>query len=199
MLIVTRKMELGKFVFRIENLTSVYGEASYTAGFIPRKIKVSGENGNTLKLIQTNWVLRILNSLPVFNIFRFVPYRYYIDDIYMGRFKITPFKRGSYFIFGDDIFELQGHSKNYISLMKNNSQVALYKKDIATFMEENRYTIKYDDRISIQLLLLFCIFIDVESYPNHLRISASKYEVDFAIKDPYKERTHWEPDTISLL
>ena len=83
--------------------------------------------------------------------------------------------------------------------MKNNSQVALYKKDIATFMEENRYTIKYDDRISIQLLLLFCIFIDVESYPNHLRISASKYEVDFAIKDPYKERTHWEPDTISLL
>lgn len=79
--------------------------------------------------------------------------------------------------------------------MKNNFQIALYKKDSITEQEKNRYAVSYDeDEVDSALIFLFCIFSDSVFYNNDRSFSYLKYERDFIPNDKkYLNRINWEP------
>ncbi len=193
-IIVERTLALNKYSYAIEGNDAWIGKANYTFGITLWKLCVYSKEDFTFELKQTNWFLKLLNILPVLNLETFTPFKYFESLQYNGYSRKKFLKAAFLFHMGNEIYELRQHNDNICSLMKNEIQVAVYKKEPFSFSEKNRYTVKYSNDMvdNLQLILLFCIFIDVVFYSNKRRVSLVKYERDVIInKDKYSERSLW--------
>ena len=188
---IIRELKLKKYVYQLSTTELIIGTANYTFGFIPRIY-----NNDLFELKQTSWLLKLINSFPILNLETFTPFKYYVNGNYSGRSKKVPFKPVFHFTINEDKYELCQHNKNYVSLMRNDIQVALYRKEDETVLEMNTYNIKYDENSNMEhsLLLIFCIFIDVTFYANSMNIAYLKYDKNYVIKNEYDERTLWDPN-----
>lgn len=194
---IIRKMGSNSYIYTCSDVPSLLGVTNYMFGFLPIKISVTDSDKNTQKvLIQQNKVLKtILRGVSILNIKIFFPFKLYDGSNCLGKTKTKLFECVYFFYIKNYKFELRQHNNNYCSLLKNEKQVALYKKKDISIAERNVYEIKYDISINSQmdLIMLFCIFIDRVFYPSNGYISGVKYEKDLIFQDRYNERTDWMP------
>jgi len=191
---VQRKMKRTKWEYHIHNDGGLRGEAKYTFAILPRKISVFADNGDTLTLNQKNWLLSALRGIPGLKYFIFPPYTYAVNGTVHGR--ATWSWLSADFFLNNDRYEMRKHSNLATSLMKNNTQVALFRKSKITYFERNEYTVLYDDEMknSIPMLFLLCIAQDI-MFSQNLGggLSLMKYEKDWIVRDHFSERAKWTP------
>jgi len=193
---IVRKMKANKYVYDLYGRE--IGEANYTYSILPDRIKVFGENDDkdsVIALKQTNWLFNIIDILP-WDFKKLMPYKCYVDGKYSGKSEKTLFRAIYKFTISDNEYELCEHSNNYVSLLKNNVQIALYQKDAETFAEQNLYRIEYTDDdsvINLSELYLFCIFIDRVFFKNTNGLYYARYEKTYVINDKYSDRAKWSP------
>lgn len=125
----------------------------------------------------------------------FPQYKFYHREICIGKTKISFFSPRRIIIINNICYELYLHNNNYISILKNNVQIALIKKSEMTMAEENKYIISFDENLEkdVGLLTIFVAFIDVIFYPNRYKLNYVKYEKTIGIDKLYN-RTLWKPD-----
>ena len=189
---IERKIGRSKFLYEMSGM-SVVGSSKYTLRLLPVKIEVLCGN-KTLVLKQTAWLLKLINSLPLLNIETFTPLRFYENGIYCGIAKKKMFQPVFDIRINSSIYEIRQHNNNYISLMRDNIQIALYKKELQTIAEHNKYIVEFDESADKLLILLFAILADTVFYSNEGRFSYCKYEKDIIINDKFKERTNYKTD-----
>ena len=194
---IFRKLNHKCFSYTTDTGKNILGTAYHKHFFISR-MTVSYDD-NTIELEQRNWLLILINSIPLLNLGTYTPYNLYVNKKHIGFSRNNPFKPMFVFFIEGDCYELCQHNNNYISLMKNNIQVGLYKKSDISVLEENIYELSYSDSMGEQLplLVLFCVFADRIFYKNHLSFSYYKYEKNIVAekKETYSKRTSWTPDS----
>lgn len=165
--------------------------SNLTLNFGCNKLFVTDLDGVNYSLQQKNQWLKFINSLPIFNFETFTPYFFYENDTLCGNSEKIHFQPAYQLNFKSDIFELREHKNNVFSLMKNQKQVALYKRPSTSFNEQLSYFVDFCDEKMLPFFLLFCAFIDTQFYPNHASFHMYKKEVDVVFNDPFAERAKW--------
>ena len=191
---IIRKMHLNKYEYSIEQDDSVLAEASLDYGILSRCITSEGCNIKyTMK--QNNWLLKILMVIPkiFIPIDLFPKYNIFLDEEIIGKTKAAFCTPKREIIIDNSLYEIYLHSNNYISVMKDDVQIALIKKSVLTIGEQNRYDVDFDyatekDKVFV---LLMVAFADIVFFPNRLRFDADKYEKTIG-KDKMAHRTLWK-------
>ena len=95
----------------------------------------------------------------------------------------------------DSYYVLRFHTKNYISIFKNDSQIALLKKRDITYANQNEYTVScerelYEDKAWLIMLVMFA---DTAFWSNNRMMwDAVRWEVTIG-KDQFPEYLEWKP------
>ncbi len=191
---IIRKMHLNKYEYSIEQNDSVSAEVSFDYGILSRNITSKGNNIKyTMK--QRNWLLKILMVIPklFIPVDLFPKYNIFFNEEIIGKTKVAFCTPKRELTINNSLYEIYLHSNNYISIMKDDVQIALVKKSVLTFGEQNRYDVDFDyiTEKDMVFALLMVAFADVVFYPNRLRIDAIKYEKTIG-KDKMSQRTFWQ-------
>lgn len=173
------------------------GTSRYTYGFLVDEIVVYQNSVPKYQFKENDrfiWFLR--NCLPLLSLIiaALLNGRYAIfeDDIEIGYAREKWIKPISSFVIRDDIYQLFVHQGNRFSLMKNGIQVALYTKRCEEWLKSQplTYDIDYDKNEEIEIIELFCLFIDVFFFTPYNGSSHIKVIVPH---DRYSEHTLWQP------
>lgn len=191
---IIRKMQLNKYEYSIEQDDSVSAEALFDYGILSRRITSKGNNIKyTMK--QNNWLLKILMVIPkiFIPIDLFPKYNIFLNENIIGKTKVAFCTPKREIMIDNSLYEIYLHSNNYISIMKDDVQIALIKKSVLTVGEKNRYDVDFDyvtekDKVFV---LLMVSFIDIVFFPNRLRFDAVKCEKTIG-KDKMAHRTLWQ-------
>lgn len=187
---IQRTMYNNKFVYNIKGYTFV-GESNCTYGLFPIQIKIPFEE-SCIELKQSI-ILKLINCLPVLNMETLASFKAYLNKKYIGKSTHKLFEPVFYFDFQGGMYEVRLHNNNYISLMKNNIQTALYNRVSYSEGENNIYEVEFDDsKEHLVYILLFCIFIDRVFYSNNGKVNYLKWEKNIVINDRHKVRTSWK-------
>lgn len=96
------------------------------------------------------------------------------------------------FLIHDDEYRLFEHKGNQFSLTKNGIQVALYAKRPEEMLKckPDTYDIDYDQDEAIEIIELFCLFVDMIFFTPMNGMTNIKVIVP---SDPYPHHTLWQP------
>lgn len=188
---VVRSMKMTGYRFAIKYDGILSGKVNYTLGIGPRIITVKNADKTEYVLKQRNILLNILEHIPIVGLEIFSPFILYRDGNKIGRIRHKIFSSQYYLTTDNDTYEIFEHSNNYISITRNETQIALIKKEEVTEFEHNTYRVKYDNKEDKALLFALCMMIDVVMYEQHLKVSMYKREKVFIIDDKYSERAYW--------
>lgn len=192
MLTITREMKKKHYSFSINTTKNISGKANYTFGLLLQKITIVSSK-SVLQLKQTNWILKLLNAFPILNSEVLAPYKFYVNGRYCGKSKNVFLEPCFFFDIENKRYEVRLHNNNIISLMMNNTQIALFEKETSSRRERNIYKIRHStEHIEKEMLLLFCAFADLVFYENESFVSYYKIEKNYVLNDKYAERTKWE-------
>lgn len=173
------------------------GTSRYTYGFLMDEIVVYQNSVPKYQFKENDrfiWFLR--NCLPLLSlvIAALLNGRYAIfeDDIEIGYAREKWVKPISSFVIRNDVYQLFIHKGNRFSLMKNGMQIALYTKRCEEWLKSQplTYDIDYDNSEEIEMIDLFCLFIDVFFFTPYNGSSHIKVIVPH---DRYSEHTLWQP------
>lgn len=184
------------FIYKIIGNDNFYGKCNFTYNILLRKIYINDYNRTTVyNFMQTNIlqkIIYIITFMWLLPIDLFPKYKIYKNGKNIGYSKYSFSSPKKILLIKNDKYELYLHSNNYISVMKNDTQIALIKKTLLTELEKNVYEIHYDEQAEndIALLLAFIVFSDIVYFPNKLKMSYYKYEKTIG-KDKYNYRTLW--------
>lgn len=192
---VERKLNSKGIAYVIKESVELRGSANYTLGICRQRISVLKNGSNHMELKQ-NPFLKLINSLPLFNLINFSPFCFCEDGKSVGEARHVITHPQYDIARGNDVFSLCLHSGNICSLTKNGEQIALYQKDKDSWAEQNRYTIRYSGCMegSLDLLFLICMLIDVTFFKNHGQAALVKRETSVVPDDKYESMTYWTPD-----
>lgn len=192
-----RHLKLKKFTYE----SGLYNaESNYTFGFGLRKlVAFNQENEIEYELNQENWLLKILTYIPfwelILGIDIFPPYKFYHRGICCGKTRVAFWKSYCIIAVENEVYELYLHSNNFISILKNDIQIALVQKEEVTIEERNTYHLNVDDSLvdDMNLMALFIAFIDIVFFPNRMEFWLERSEKTIG-PDKLYYRTYWKPE-----
>lgn len=185
-------MNAKKITYYINN-NNIEGTANITLGILPIKITVQNSN-HCIVLKQSPLILKLINALPILSYETFTPFKIYKDSIFCGRGTHVLFRPIFKFKMEGNRYELRHHSNNYISLIRENKQIALFQKKSLSISEKRSYFVKCINEAEIlDIIMLFCAFADVIFYPNNKSVAYIKWDKTYVINDKYASRTYWNP------
>ena len=192
---ITRTMKCHKYEYIMNEFRDIYAQSPYNYNILLKNITVREQNV-FYTIRQTNWVLKIIALILLFWILPidfFPKYKLFKNGVLIGTSKVSFFSPGRKLFIQNSIYEFYLHNDNYVSIMKDNVQIALVKKLELSIVGENHYIIDFEDSIGIDnaLILLFVAFIDVIFFPNRFSVDAIRYEKTIGI-DKYKQRVFWK-------
>lgn len=194
---IVKNIKFNKYLYTVNEYPDYHAEANYDYALLPRKIEAMSEH--TYVLHQTMWILKLITLLPIFWIFHsdaFPRYKLFKDGDLIGRTYISFFSPRRKFVADTHLYELYLHSNNIVSVMKDNTQAAIIKKDIKSFNEQGYYMIEYNENnIELGLLMLLVAYVDVAFFNSHFKFYSIKYEKTVTVgKDKFFCRTLWHPE-----
>ncbi len=173
------------------------GTSRYTYSFFMDEIVVYQDNIPKYRFKETNrfvWFLRNCLLFISFIIALFINGRYTIYEAgteigYTMEKWVRPIEN---FMIHDNCYRLFVHKNNHFSLTKNGEQIALYAKRPEKMLEArpDTYDIDYDINEPIEIIELFCLFIDVFFFTHYDGTSHIKVIVPH---NRYLEHTLWRP------
>ena len=170
------------------------GIANRIRGISTRYLEVIDQDLNSRWILrQENKFKNVLSYLPIGD-FRCC-YEMYINGMHVGKSVYTRFYTQTLFWENDSIHELFYHSNGSISMMKDNIQVGLLKKEKLTFNGRSFYRGSYEKQaISPGMLMLWIEYIDVTFHQTQ-DFSLFRFDKAFSIsgrKEPFRERLNWK-------
>lgn len=192
---VERKRTSKCFLFEIAEEARYIGKANFTAGILLRKLEVRDKIKEIKYVLQQeNIPQRVLGCLPFMNYYPRPHYEAYINGEHCGRTRSTRKFTQTICTIASDTYELVMHGNNYLSVLKNDVQIALIHRNPEVLNEVGRYTVDYDpDGASLPILLLFIAYCDVVWFPVPLTCYKSR-RMDKGIhlsRHPFSERMSW--------
>ncbi len=173
------------------------GTSRYTGGFLMDEILVYQNDMPKYALKEINrfvWFLR--NGLLLISLFisLFLNGRYAVfeDGAEIGYARETWIRPISSFMIRNNLYQVFVHKGNCFSLTKNGTQIALYTKrpEETLKCQPNAYDIDYEKNVQIEIIELFCLFIDTFFFTPYNGTSKVKVVVPH---DPYPNHTLWRP------
>lgn len=145
--------ESGRYQFYLDGIA--LGSMSYTFGFLCYKTHFSFQE-RRYSLIQKNQFFKLINALPILNIFEFTYYTFYEDGILIGNTKV---KSNAHKIFyRNRVIQLAYERLSVTVRDENNNIIGTIAKNPKVEMERTIYEVKCD-RISLELLLAFFLSV----------------------------------------
>ncbi len=195
-LIIKRKSNMKSSMFYYQN-DSITGEYNFTAGLLLRKIEIKNNDVNTIVMKQKSILKKMFFNLLyfVFNPSVYPNFYIYSDDRIIGSSKYKFFANEKTVTINNDIYTLQNHYNNCISVLKNDSQVALFQRGSHIVLGEVDYTITCDQEIGAtkDLLMLLVMYADIAYWYTPGAVSLIKVETAYGTA-PHPERTLWQPE-----
>lgn len=194
---ITRKLNRNKYIYNIIGNIDCCLYSNFTFGLLLRKIYLEDKsNGMKYILKQTNYLLKTITWIPIFWLFPiglFPRFLLFENDNCIGNTKVSFFTAKRTIVIQNHLYELYLHSNNYVSIMKDDRQIALIKKRNIVCMEENHYTVDIDKGLenNIYLMLLLIAFVDIIYFRNRYRWDFFKYEKTVGL-DKMQKRTLWK-------
>jgi hypothetical protein len=179
-MVIRRELTKKGYSFKFTNDNNYIGFAKYTHLILPDDMTVQ-YGSKTLQIKQESYILKFINSLPLLNIETFTPHYLYIDGEKVAKITHRFFRPISDFEIDGHMYSITQKNNNVIYVMKDGNMVARYKKRYVTYREENTYDVDDNILISKELVLLFCVFIDVVLFRSEGSYSYVKYERDFVL------------------
>jgi len=175
------------------------GTSRNTHGFLMDEITVYQDGIEKIKLKEVNYFVWFLRHIPIFSIFfmllinsRFV---FLEDGKNIGYTADKWFRPVRNFIIHGNTYQLYAHKNNFFSLLKNGVQVSLYKKLPYSKCKRNTYYISFLPQESLEIIQLFCIFIDLFFYDNY---NGRIIEKNVVFSDHHSEHLFWSPEQSSF-
>lgn len=94
------------------------------------------------------------------------------------------------FQIGQDCYEFRHHSGYKSSLMKNGVQIALYTMKTAYGVPDPPYEILYDERTPLDIIILFCLYLDM---CEDITLKGKGPWKDWVPWDRHREQIKWRP------
>lgn len=178
---------------------SFFGISEYQHGFFMKEILIYRNDTLLYHLKETNrviWILRNCLYLISFILQLFLYPQYTIFD---EKGKIIGYSEGSWFrpkktfTIDNNQYNIRVHKNNSFSLTKNSIQIALYEKKPFKWLESrpDTYYTFYNDSEPVEIIGLFCIFIDLIFFTDCGGRTITNVFVPY---DPHPECTRWRPD-----
>ena len=194
---IEKYIKVNKYEYTMDENKNLLAEANYTFGLLRRKITASNNKNDIFVLCQKKWLLKLITIIPVFWLLHtelFPYYNLYHNEVVIGRTKKSFLKSKCVIVIYDQYYELYLHSNNFVSIMRESEQIALFKKETVSFNGRGLYEVKYDENKLNQLIVILLVaFADIIFFNNHLKLYSVKYEKTIG-KDKFYYRTLWNPD-----
>lgn len=190
---ILRQLKSSGAIYTTEDC-QMSGESNYTFGVTLSKITIKKEEKIISTIREKNIFLKIFCRL-LMNFFQLSPYELNYrsqKSFFLRASIISIFPKISGEI-ENDVFELRLHNNNICSLMKNNVQIAKFKKETKSEFEQNRYTISYSSERDFEICFIFCILMDIQWYKDDTEWAAVRYEKTLVPFDKFSERAYWIP------
>ena len=180
----------------------VIGTARHTNGFAMEDIQVFREGAPSLSLRETDrWFWVCYHWLLWFSIiaqtFFSLRYKIFEGEKVVGGSLEPRTKPANTFRIHQDEYRLFLHAENQFSLTKNGVQIALYAKRqegsvlrAAPPWSTHTYDVLYEAGEQVDVIRLFCLYIDKRLFLKYNGLSHQKYIVPL---DPYSNHTLWQP------
>ncbi|WP_312093536.1 hypothetical protein [Aminipila sp.] len=193
-----RHLKLKKYTYE----SGIYhAESKYPLGFGFGKLTAfNQENEIEYELKQENWWQQILICIPFWGFFlgidMFPPYEFYHRGVHCGKTRVSFWTPRRIIEMDNGVYELYTHSNNYISILKNDIQIALVQKEEVTIEERNTYHLNVDESLvnDMNLMALFIAFIDIVFFPNGPEFWLERSERTIG-PDKLYYRTYWKPES----
>lgn len=203
-MVITIKKVFNKTKYNyISNSCDYYAQSQYTYGIGLRNIEIFNSESKKLCSLRQTSRLEKISSLILGVVCPFIPsgkiakYKLFVEDELLGTLRMKVWSPEVLFTCKDAEYVLYLHPNNYISVMKNGTQIALVQKDIKTIDEQNQYRISYakSEWENVGFIFLLAAFIDLYFFPQKPKFEMVKYEKTIGF-DKYPERTKWIPEEI---
>lgn len=180
----------------------VIGTARHTNGFAMEELAVYQNDVPKYSLKEVDrvfWVFYHCLYLISFALQLFLAPRYkiYEGEEMVGASLEPHTKPARTFRIHQDEYRLFLHAENRFSLTKNGVQIALYtKRPEASILRAappwptHTYDVLYEKGEQMDVIRLFCLFIDKRFFLKYNGLSHQKYIVP---RDPYSHHTLWQP------
>lgn len=134
-------------------------------------------------------VILVIASFMIADSFFYPQYAIFKGDVEIGYVRTARKDSiGRAFSINDDIYRIYVHSHEQYSLFKNGVQIALYKRKLENY--RSRYHIYYDPERSVEVIQLFCLWIDLFYYDD---VGGRIILKTFRHFDKHPEYTVWRP------
>lgn len=174
-MIIKRTYGIKKYTYTTDAAVGIKGTAKNTHNVLQHSI-LAEDGRNTFSAKQTNFILKLLGSIPLINLVLFAPFKCYLNDIYCGRVTKKCCKPVLVFETEKDVYELILQTGDIIKLTKNGKQIVSYKKEPYSQNEGHTYdAVQTDDSVPCVFILAFCMIADAVFYPSS-GYASNKYE-----------------------
>ncbi|MBE5041301.1 hypothetical protein [Ructibacterium gallinarum] len=127
----------------------------YTFGFLCYKAEFSFQE-RTYSLIQKNQLSKLINVLPVLNIFEFTRYMFYEEDVLVGTTKAR--SNAHELFYQNRVIKLEYKKRSLTVRDENDTIIGTIIKKPKVEMEVSIYEVQCE-RMSIELLLAFFLSV----------------------------------------
>lgn len=175
------------------------GTSRNTHSFSMDEITVYQDGIEKIKLKEVNPFIWFLRHIPIFSIFFMLLFNSRFVFLENGKnigYTVDKwFRPIRNFIIHRNTYQLYAHKNNIFSLTKNGVQVSLYKKIPYSKCKRNTYFITFSPQESLEIIQLFCIFIDLFFYDGY---NGRIIEKNVVFSDRYPEHISWSPEQSSF-
>lgn len=189
---IVKRMEQKQYIYTVNQDNRFCAKANYTYNILPRKIQVFYNNESRFVFKQKRWYIKLFVFFLMLQ--SFPKYILYQNNYRVGESRIKFFSPRREIKIKEDLYELYLHSNNYISIMKNDIQIALVKRNIISNFGQCDYQVlfnknEFDDLSELTLLVAY---LDLIFFHHRNKIYAIKYEKTCGI-DRHENRKLWKP------
>lgn len=186
---IERNLQRCTFVMEGDSEWKVFGKTVISA-FERGALSVYKNDSLEYTLKQTSLLKPLLAFIPLSAFLYCSPFYLYCNGVKHGYTKKLPsFWQGRYqFYFDDQFYELTYHSRSVYSLMKNGTQIAIYRR-----YGNGNYKVRYSKEFSTRpdLLILFAAFVEVNCLAGtSMERHSDSYRI---LNDHFFERSQWTP------
>lgn len=173
---MSRKLKFGEYSYTFSG-GDYSGRVNHTLNIPPRKMQLFKDGEEFYLFRQKNVFYNVIMLLPRFLGFDMVPpYYLFHGGKTVGKSKVSFCSPKRRVAVGDDIYKIDLHSNNFISVTKNEQEIAMIEKEKISIAEIHVYHIDIKDEKEAEMIFLLAMVADCRFYPQRGRWSYWKYE-----------------------
>lgn len=177
--------------------STLWGLRNRTAGLLLRKLKVYS-NGSIIYTMEQRGIIKktLINLLYLLFRPQMIPsYLIYKENMQIGKSQSNLFKvnHEKLYIY-NLVYDLNLYANNCMTILRNNKQIALVKKNNVSYANQDEYNVLYESDLNEDrpLLLLLVMCLDVAFWSERVRWNGLRWEKTIG-KESLPNEVNWQP------